>query len=218
MALRAEAYPEMLSDPLLRAAKPAVKPLKLFDGKGLYLLVMPTGGKLWRFRYFYPPRSPEAKERLLSLDSYPEVSLKMAREGRDEARREISSGIDPAMKRKAEKESESPSNTVKAVALELFGLLRKASLAGEEPPSIAAEVVERTIQPHRTRKPRQREPISADTIDTMERRLDVHVFPYIGACKVEALTAPQVLEVLRRIESRGTYELAHRVRSIISRV
>lgn len=52
----------------------------------------------------------------------------------------------------------------------------------------------------------------------MERRLEMHVFPYIGARDVGELTSPEVLGVLRRIESRGTYELAHRVRSICSRV
>ena len=82
----------------------------------------------------------------------------------------------------------------------------------------AAEVVERTISPRRERRARRREPISAETIDTMNRRLEMHVFPYIGACRVGAITAPGLLEILRRIESRGTFELAHRVRSICSRV
>ena len=52
----------------------------------------------------------------------------------------------------------------------------------------------------------------------MLRRLELHVFPYIGKKSLELLTAPDLLEVLRRIESRGTYDLAHRVRSICSRV
>ena len=66
--------------------------------------------------------------------------------------------------------------------------------------------------------PVKREPISADTVETMKRRLELNVFPYIGACHVGAITAPQLLEVVRRIETRGTFELAHRVRSICSRV
>jgi hypothetical protein len=52
----------------------------------------------------------------------------------------------------------------------------------------------------------------------MERRLEVQVFPYIGEKDVQHLRAPELLEILRRIESRGTYDLAHRVRSICSRV
>jgi hypothetical protein len=52
----------------------------------------------------------------------------------------------------------------------------------------------------------------------MERRLDMHVFPYIGERDVQLLRAPELLEVVRRIEARGIYDLAHRVRSICSRV
>lgn len=205
----------MLTDTFIRAAKPTEKPRKLFDQKGLYLLVMPSGGRLWRFKYRFPS-GPHRKEKLLSLGPYPEVSLKQAREKTAEARRALANGVDPAVKRKCEEAS--AADTFQAVALELFAVLRKASLAGEEPPVAAAEVVEQTISPHRRRRPRKREPISAETIDTMNRRLELHVLPYIGARPVGAITAPQLLEILRRIESRGTFELAHRVRSICSRV
>jgi integrase len=206
----------MLNDTMIRAAKPAHKSRKLFDEKGLYLLVAPTGGRLWRFKYRFPSSGSHRKERLLSLGAYPEVSLRAAREKRDEARRDLANGSDPGVKRKCEQVS--AADTFQAVALELFAVLRKASLAGDQVPPAAAEVVERTIQPHRTRRARMREPISADTIDTMMRRLEMHVFPYLGACHVGEVSAPELLEVLRRIESRGTFELAHRVRSICSRV
>jgi hypothetical protein len=170
-------------------------------------------GRLWRFKYRFPSGGPE---KLLALGAYPEVSLKEARDDRDEARSDLRKGIDPAVKRRAE--AHSPANTFKAVALELFAILRKASLAGANPPQAADEVVHRTIQPHRKRKARRREPISADTIDTMQRRLEAHIFPYVGGTDVAALTGPDLLLILRRIESRGTFELAHRVRSICSRV
>lgn len=206
----------MLTDTEIRAVKPAHKPQKLFDEKGLFLLVQPTGGKLWRLKYRFPNRGPNKKERQLALGIYPEVSLRQARDRRDEARKQIANGIDPGVKRQCEKRASSDS--FKAVALELFAVLRKSSVAGEEPPEHAAEVTQRTIQPHRKRKVRQREPISADTIDTMERRLEMHVFPHIGAQDVREVSAPSLLKVLRRIEERGTFELAHRVRSICSRV
>jgi integrase len=206
----------MLTDTLVRAAKPADKPRKLFDEKGLFLLITPAGGRLWRFKYRFPSSGPGKKEKQLALGSYPLVSLKDARADRDEARRDLRHGIDPAVRWRAEQHS--PSNTFKAVALELMETLRKASLAGVNPPQAANEVVHRTIQPHRKRKARRREPISAETIDTMEGRLETHVFPYIGDTDVSALTGPELLAVLRRIESRGTFELAHRVRSICSRV
>jgi len=83
-------------------------------------------------------------------------------------------------------------------------MLGRASLAGVNPPAAAAEVIERTIALHRKSKARRREPISAETVDTMPRRLETHVSPYIGNTVVSALTGPDLLTVLRRIESRGT--------------
>lgn len=206
----------MLNDMMIRGLKPSEKPQKFFDEKGLFLLLTPSGSRLWRFKYRFPINGPLRKEKLLALGAYPEVSLKEAREDRDEARRDLRHGIDPAVKRKAQEQS--AADTFKAVALELFAILRKASVGGHNPPEAAAEVVERTIQPGRKRKARRREPISADTIDTMQRRLEAHVFPHIGETDVGQLTAPDLLAVLRRIESRGTFELTHRVRSICSRV
>ena len=88
-----------LTDTAIRNAKPAEKPLRLFDGGGLYLEVAPTsGGKWWRFKYRF-----EGKEKRLSLGVYPDVDLKTARERRDEARRQVANKVDPSQKRKAEK-------------------------------------------------------------------------------------------------------------------
>ena len=80
-----------LVDTRLRNAKPKEKPYKLTDGNGLYLLVTPTGGKLWRFDYSF-----SAKRKTLSIGSYPEVSLTDARQRRDEARKLLVSGVDPS--------------------------------------------------------------------------------------------------------------------------
>jgi hypothetical protein len=111
-------------------------------------------------------------------------------------------------------------NTFESVAREFDGVLRAASLSVDTPSPAAAELIQQALKsPHyRHRRARRREPISADTVSTIERRLELHVFPYIGARDVRGLRAPELLEVLRRIESRGTHDLAHRVRSICSRV
>lgn len=201
----------MLSDSQIRSAKPQQKPYKLPDDRGLFLLVQPSGRCLWRLRCTF-----QRKDKLVALGQYPDVSLKVARERRDEARRWMADGVDPVEKRRSERSS--PVDSFEAVASELFAILRKATLAGEDPPAAASEVVQRTIQPGRKRNKRRREPISADTIDTMERRLTTHVFPYVGSRDVKLLESQDLLRVLRRIEERGTYELAHRVRSICSRV
>lgn len=80
----------VLTDAKIRAARPAEKDLKLFDGGGLYLLVKPNGGRYWKMKYRFMRR-----ERKLSFKSYPEVSLKEARALRDAARRVLRSGVDP---------------------------------------------------------------------------------------------------------------------------
>ncbi len=87
-----------LTDRAIRALKPQAKPFKRFDERGLYLLVNPNGARYWRLKYRY-----NGQERLLSLGVYPDVSLKIARERREEARRSVADGIDPSAERAAQK-------------------------------------------------------------------------------------------------------------------
>ena len=70
----------------------------MFDAGGLHLLVNPTGGKWWRWKYRFG-----GKAKLLSFGVYPDVSLKAARDKRDDARKQLAAGIDPGQARKAEK-------------------------------------------------------------------------------------------------------------------
>lgn len=88
-----------LTEVAIRNAKPREKPYKLFDERGLFLLIRPGAdqyrGRLWRLRYRYG-----GLEKLLSLGNYPDVSLKRAREKRDEARRLLADGVDPSVHRK----------------------------------------------------------------------------------------------------------------------
>jgi len=92
--------PTLLTDVAIRKEKPGPAPRKLFDCGGLYLLLNPDGSRWWRFKYRIFGR-----ERLLSLGVYPAITLKRARDRRDEARRLIADGIDPALKRQAEKQA-----------------------------------------------------------------------------------------------------------------
>ena len=71
----------MLTDMLCRQAVPADKERKLSDAHGLYLAVLPSGTKVWRWKYRFGGR-----EKKLSLGSYPLISLKQARAARDLAR------------------------------------------------------------------------------------------------------------------------------------
>ena len=87
--------PDMaLTDNEIRAAKATEKPQKLYDERGLYLLVSPTGGKLWRFKYRH-----EGREKLIGLGQYPDVGLKAARDRREAARSKVADGIDPSAER-----------------------------------------------------------------------------------------------------------------------
>ena len=89
---------DMLTDARVRTAKPKEKPYKLSDGGGLFLLVQPSGARLWRFKYRI-----EGKENLFAVGQYPDTTLATARESRDLARKLVESGIHPAQARKDEK-------------------------------------------------------------------------------------------------------------------
>jgi integrase len=108
-----------LTDISIKAAKPAAKPMKLFDTGGLFLIVAPSSGRWWRFKYRY-----QGKHKTLSLGTYPTVSLKDARERRDELRRELARGIDPGVVRKAGKVAQA--NTFELLAEEWRGKFSRA--------------------------------------------------------------------------------------------
>ena len=167
-----------LNDTAVRNAKPSTKAVKLFDERGLYLEVSPAGGKWWRLKYRI-----DGKEKRLSLGVYPDVSLKQARDRRDESRKLLADGIDPSDTRKAIKASRDKrdANSFEVVAREWF-----AKFSGTWDDKHG----ERTI-----------------------RRFERDVFPWIGARPIGELTAPELLTVLRRIESRGALETAHRALS-----
>jgi Arm DNA-binding domain len=165
----------MLTDTKVRSAKPAAKPVKLFDERGLFLLVTATGGKWWRFKYRFG-----GKEKLLSLGTYPDVTLKEARERRDEARKLIAADIDPSVQRtilKATK-AERAANSFEIVAREWY-----AKHSTGWVPSHGIRIL---------------------------RRLEADIFPWIGGRPVAEITASELLAVIRKIEARGALETAHR--------
>ena len=80
-----------LTDTPIRGCKPRDKPYKLADEKGLFFLVQPSGGRLWRLKY-----RVAGVEKKLALGAYPDVGLREVRERRDTARKLVASGGDPA--------------------------------------------------------------------------------------------------------------------------
>ncbi|MGE0107883.1 MAG: tyrosine-type recombinase/integrase [Thiomonas sp.] len=172
-----------LTDTTIRNAKPGAKSIKLFDDRGLYLEITPPGGKLWRLKYSFG-----GKEKRLSFGTYPEVSLKAARDKRDDARRMLADGIDPSEARKAAK-------------------VRALQMAEDSFEAIAMEWAKRHLaarsESHRTR---------------VIRRLEREVFPYLGKKPIASITAPDILAVLRKIETRGVLDTAHRTQQTIGTV
>jgi integrase len=171
-----------MTDTKARNAKPKDKQFKLFDTDGLFLLVSPAGGKWWRFKYRFG-----GKEKLVSLGTYPEVSLSQARERRDAARKQVADGIDPSQARKALKAAK----TQDAKTFEVVAREWHTKFTPSWTPGHAAMII---------------------------RRLELNVFPWIGARPIIDIKAPELLMTLRRIESRGALETAHRVKIICGQV
>jgi hypothetical protein len=121
----------VLSDAKVRALKPKERPYKPADFDGLFVLVNPNGSKLWRFKYRWM-----GKEKLLSFGKYPDLSLKQARDKRDEARKVLAEGKDPSFERKREQTKK------EAEHRETFGkladsLLEKKRLEGKSASTLA---------------------------------------------------------------------------------
>lgn len=165
-----------LSDTAIRASKPREKAYKVADEKGLFLLVNPGGSRLWRLKYRI-----DGKEKLMALGAYPDVGLKDARDKRDEARKLIAAGVDPAQKKKSDEAEakERATNTFELVAREWH-----ENVKGE------------WIEKHAVR-----------TMKLFERDL----FPFIGGKPINEIKPRELLECLRRVEKRGTLSTAHRL-------
>ncbi|MBU2955079.1 tyrosine-type recombinase/integrase [Marinobacter sp. F3R08] len=172
-----------LTDSMVKAAKSeGQKRRKLADGGGLTLVIKPES-KVWWFRYRFG-----GKERTYSLGSYPEVSLKDAREGRDAARKLLKQKKDPVMHRRSEgaKNLSAASNTFKAVAEDWLKL--------------------------------QKGQLQDSTIEVTRNRLTKWIYPHLGTMPVTEIEPPLVLQVLRKIETKGKHETAHRMRQRISQI
>ncbi|MEO1043632.1 MAG: integrase arm-type DNA-binding domain-containing protein [Pseudomonadota bacterium] len=172
-----------LTDTKVRTTKPRQKPYKIADGGGLYLLVQPTGSKLWRLKY-----RVDGKEKKLAFGRYPEVSLKQARQRREDARELIACGTDPSEARRAAATEQARLNQRNFAAL-----------------------IELYLDKQRT------EGRSASTVTKNEWLLNMAAADF-GQSPVSEIKAPRILETLKRVEARGTLETANRLRSIIGTV
>lgn len=153
------------------------KKYRLYDSGGMYLEVAANGGKYWRLKYYYLK-----KEKLLSLGTYPLMSLLEARTARDEAKKLLTQGVDPSQAKKQEKRQAliNAANTFESVAREWHS--------------------------------NQLDKWSKEYASDLMTRLEVNIFPDLGGRPITEIDAPELLEVLRKIEKRGATYMSGRIK------
>jgi integrase len=133
-------------------------------------------------------KQANGKESRLAFGNYPDVTLTQARQKRDAARKLKSDGIDPGQSKK-----------------------EKDRIAGEK----AAQTFEKLAREwHSNRLSTWHHTTASDTL----RRLEIDIFPEIGAMPIAAITHRHMIAALRKIEARGAHEVAHRVKATCARV
>jgi integrase len=172
-----------LNNTTIKNAKARDKNYKLSDGKGLYLLITKSGGKWWRFKYRF-----DDKEKLISLGTYPEVSLKEARESRDLKRKQVSQGLDPSAERKNQKalKKDAHANSFERVAREWHA--------------------------------KQEKIWTKRYSSLVLKRLENYIFPFIAEIPIDQLKAADLLEALKVLENKGTIETARRQLQICGQI
>ncbi|MCX2979754.1 DUF4102 domain-containing protein [Halieaceae bacterium IMCC14734] len=166
-----------------KEAKAKQKPYKLADGRGMYLLVNPSGSKYWRLKYRYA-----GKEKVLALGVYPEISLARAREKCDEARALLDREIDPSTARRQKKitDKHEGDNTFESVAEDWF----RTKMEGK----------------------------SESYTDRTKRLLKNDLYPALGKRPINHIEPPELLMVLRKVESRGAVDMAHRAKQTAGQI
>lgn len=172
-----------LTDIAIRNIKQGVNAKKYSDANGLFLLVQPSGSKLWRYAYRF-----QGKQKTLSLGSYPLVSLRDARTKRDEARELLIKEIDPGEKLKSDK----------------LQRLIQSSITFTH---VADEFLEKM----------ECEGKALVTLTKKRWLLDMAKAGF-GKKPIHEIKAPEILQTLKKVEAKGNYETARRLRSTISQV
>ena len=128
------------------------------------------------------------REKRLALGVYPETGLKLARERRDDARKLLANGVDPSAARIAQK------NSIKTAAANTFEPLAREWFATHKTSWVASHAAKNW------------------------HRIEKNLLPWLGKRPVTEITAPELLAVLRWVESRGKLDTAHRTRQLASKV
>lgn len=174
-----------LTDTAVKQAKPADKPIKLTDEKGLHLLINPNGSRYWRFSYRF-----DGKQKTLALGVYPDTSLKLARTKRDEARQALATGTDPSSLRKEVKQAK-----IEAVQQEA----QKSAQTFEAMARYWLENVHKNN-------------VSEAQYAKNVRRCELYLFTKLANKQIQEIDYKTMFEVLKAIEITGKVETAHRVK------
>ena len=152
------------------------------DGGGMYLLVK-AAGKYWRMDYRFAD-----KRKTLALGTYPEITLSVARQRREAARKQLAHGIDPGAAKQEEKQAQAAirANTFEKVAREWLVKTKAKRMAS--------------------------------TQGKVTTWLEKDVFPYIGGMAISAIGPRDVLAALRHMENRGALDSVQRVKQICGQV
>jgi len=174
---------KLLTDSLIKSIKTSATRKVYNDGEGLSLHVLPNGVMSWRFRYRYA-----GKAKMLSLKSYPKVTLKEAREARDELKKILLNGKDPSLFRKQlnKEKINAQTNTFESVAKQWF---------------------ERW---HTNKTP--------DHAKRVWRRLETNIFPHVQNIPISEITIKFLKGIILKIEDRGATSMTRRVLNTCSQV
>lgn len=184
-------------DKTLRAIKPEQAGKRINDGDGLYLLPFVKGGSHgWRFDY-----SLSGKRRTISLGTYPDTGLSLARQKAQHAREQVAAGIDPSQARQDAKTARVRTEEAKARA--------DAGLPGLG--SFEAVAREWLSTVHQAK-------VSEGHAERTRIRFEQDAFPYIGHRPIAEIGAPELLGILRKVEARGAIETAHRLKDACGQV
>lgn len=177
-----------LTDLKVSKAKPRSKSYKLSDGKGLYLFIMCSGGKSWRYDYKIKVDTDKYKNGTFIYGSYPDLDLTEVRIMHLQTKKIVSQGIDPNTHKKQQERFKFQNKMMNFYDIANLWLKKK------------------------------KQEVKCKTYSDIEKRLSGDVFPELGHIPIDKLNSLDILETLQKIEDRGAYEMANRARQYCSQI
>jgi len=170
----------------IKTSKPKDKDYKLFDGGGLFLLIATSGGKRWRLKYRF-----NNKEKIIALGTYPSISLKDAREIRDNYKSMIAKGINPVEEKKSK--------------------LEKIKFEEKKKENTFYKVSQEWHQNYKTE-------VSENYHIKLDRALENYLYPYIKNKPIEEITRLDIIEILQGLKNKGLIDTASRVFMLLNKI